>query len=41
MIVSQAALATLRTGGRYAVAGRSDALALNGSDYFAPFPTEN
>jgi len=41
MVVSSAALATLRTGGRYAVAGSSDALTLNGSDTFAPFPTES
>jgi hypothetical protein len=42
MIVSKAALATLHNaGGRYSVAAASDALALNGSDYFAPFPTES
>jgi hypothetical protein len=41
MVVSTAALATLRSGGRYAVAGPSDALTLNGSDSFAPFPTES
>jgi len=39
--LSPAALATLRTGGRYAVADPSDALTLNGSDTFAPFPTES
>jgi hypothetical protein len=41
MVVSPAALATLRTGGRYAVAEKSDALTLNGSDSFASFPTES
>jgi hypothetical protein len=41
MVVSHAALATLRNTGRYAIAADSDALALRGSDYFAPFPTEN
>ncbi len=40
MVVSQAALATLRNDGRYAVAGHSDGLALH-DDHFAPFPTEN
>jgi hypothetical protein len=40
MVVSQAALATLRARDRYAVAGASDALTLDGSDFFAPFPTE-
>jgi hypothetical protein len=41
MIVSRAALATFNARDRYAVAGTTDALALNGSDYFAPFPTES
>jgi hypothetical protein len=41
MIVSEAALATLHNAGHYSVAGSSDALALDGSGYFAPFPTEN
>jgi hypothetical protein len=41
MVVSTAALATLHAGGRYAVAGDSDALALRAGDHFAPFPTEN
>jgi len=41
MVVSCAALATMRNGGRYAVAGDSDALALGAGDHFAPFPTEN
>ena len=40
MIVSAAALATMRNGGRYAVAEDSDALSLR-ADHFAPFPTEN
>jgi hypothetical protein len=41
MVVSSAALATLRNAGRYAVAGDSDALALRAGDNFAPFPSEN
>jgi hypothetical protein len=41
MVVSSAALATMRNGGRYAVGAASDALALRDADYFAPFPTEN
>lgn len=41
MVVSAAALAGMRNGGRYAVAGASDGLTLRSSDDFAPFPTEN
>jgi hypothetical protein len=39
MVVSQAALATVRNAGRYTVVGDSDALALRYGDDFAAFPT--
>jgi hypothetical protein len=41
MVVSCAALATLRNPSRYTVSGDCDALALRASDTFAPYPTEN
>jgi hypothetical protein len=41
MVVSDAALATMRNTGRYAVAGSTDALTLRDDHHFGAFPTEN
>lgn len=41
MVVSEAALTTLRNSARYAVAGRCDGLVLQADDHFAPFPAGN
>jgi hypothetical protein len=40
MVVSTAALATLKQGARYVVGAKSDALALRSGDEFVPFPLE-